>query len=98
MIFQCKYCKKRMEPRVEIKERLLSTNEQTFYCSSCGKQLFILGSLADKPSWNRFGFLIDFLIPLVWEVINSLEIFKALRKKLSFRKRKRTSTKDESSE
>ena len=49
--FKCEFCRKRMEPRIEIKKRFFTTDEHIYYCVLCGKQLLILGRSSEKLSW-----------------------------------------------
>ncbi|WP_131778578.1 hypothetical protein [Legionella bozemanae] len=53
MKLPCKFCKKSMEPIVKFENRLVTHKVQVFYCSICGKQLFVTGGIFEKPFWER---------------------------------------------
>ncbi|STY28185.1 Uncharacterised protein [Legionella wadsworthii] len=68
-----------MEPTVCWEKRLVTTDQATYYCSLCKKQLFVLGGFLDKPFWQRPVYL-WFCNSFIIELIDCLEKARNLLK------------------
>ncbi len=84
MKVQCKFCRKRMEPKIVVEERRVNENQRTYYCSLCDKKLLTLGSQLEKPFWEQPwyslwmpGFVIDAIG--LWEFFKTTELNRTLK-------------------
>lgn len=86
MHFQCKFCRKRMRPKVVTEKRNVTRDESTYYCSLCGEQLFILGGFWQKPFWKQPGAIGIWLPDIFLDTLDLWEKFKNAIREKSYKK------------
>lgn len=86
MKIQCKFCRIRMEPRIEIDQRNVTTDQKTYYCSLCGKQLLVLGGFWQKPFWKQPGYIGLWMPSIILDLIDLWEKFKTGLKEKAYQK------------